>query len=221
MVSVVGRSLWLVSGKMKGPVVNLSHTARGLDATVLAAAAGLTLCAARRAGPGQLEIGYESRVSLADSRPVVPAVAGIYWASRGTPSQSAAPDLVDTVLSVLTDTGLCPEHLQIAMPATMACHENLDLIAAAGVRTAVHDFDGGATTLIQLTDLPVTEVWLSKPLVRQAKGTGRASLVAGLVDLVHRTGAAVGVGDIQDPTEADWWRRAGADVASGRLYGPA
>jgi predicted signal transduction protein with EAL and GGDEF domain len=266
------------------------------DAGALLHAADLTLRAARRAGPGQwalhesgvddaerrllrlavgvpgawetgqLEIGYESRVSLADGRPVgvhafprwrepglgdpwhpsldlaeqtglTAQFAGWVLREAGTrqhadlvltvslsASQSAAPDLVDTVLSVLADAGLCPELLQITMPVAAVCRgaaENLRLVAAAGVRTAAHDFDGAAVALIQLADLPVTEVWLSKPLVRQAKRADKASLVAGLVALVHRTGAAVGVGDIQDPTEADWWRWAGADVASGRLYGPA
>lgn len=219
---------------------------------------------------GQLEIGYEPRVSLADDTP-----AGVHafprwrdppgapwhpsldlaeqtgltaqfggWLLRGagvrlrehadlvlavslSPTQSAAPDLVDTMLSVLADSDLRPQRLQIAMPATEVCHgheqsaENLNRIAAAGVRTAVHDFDGGAAQLIHLADLPVTEVWLSEHLVHQAKRTDKslvADTVTALAGLIHQAGATVGVGDLRDPAEADWWRRAGADIATGRLF---
>lgn len=279
-----------------------------VDAGALLHAADLALRAAKRAGPGrwalhgpevdaaerrllrlavgvpgawetgQLEVGYEPRVSLADERPLgvhaflrwrdpdarddsrhpsldlaeqtglTPQLGG--WLLREavdqlrarsgadlvlavclSPNQSAAADLVDTVLGVLDDSGLCPERLQVAMPVTEVCHgreqaaENLTKVAAAGVRTAVHDFGGGAAELIQLADLPVHEVWLGAHLVRQAKRAGKASLVAdtmsGLVGLLHRAGATVGVGDIRDRAEADWWRRAGADTATGRLYCPA
>lgn len=211
---------------------------------------------------GQLEIGYELRVALADDRPVGvhafpqwsedephPSLelaeqtgltpwlgrlllrtaadevgerpgASLTLAVSLTPNQSTAADLVDTVLTVLRESGLCPERLQIAMPATQVCHENLTRIAAAGVRTAVHDFEGGAAELIQLADLRVHEVWLGERLLRQANRPDRTALtadaVSGLVDLVHRTGATVGVGDIADRAEADWWRRAGVD-----LYCPA
>lgn len=267
------------------------------DADGLLHAAHLALRAAKRrllrlavglpgvSETGQLEIGYEPRVGLADDRPVG-VHAFLHWRDperdepwhpnlalaeqtgltpqlgswllrdaadqlrddrlrswhgrSGTdlvlavslsPNQSAAPDLVDTVLSVLEGSLLRPERLQIAMPATEVCHgrvqttENLSRIAATGVRTAVHDFDGGAPELIQLADLPVYEVWFGQRMVRQARRTDKASLIAdtmtGLVGLVHRAGAAVGVDDIRARAEADWWRRVGADTASGRLYCPA
>jgi EAL domain-containing protein (putative c-di-GMP-specific phosphodiesterase class I) len=156
--------------------------------------------------------------------------AALTLAVNLTPTQSAAADLVATVLAVLKESGLCPERLRIAMPTTEVCHDreaavNLSRIAAAGVRTAIHDFDGGAAELVQLADLPVDEVWLGERLVRQVKRPDKATLTAdavrGLVELVHRTGATVGVGDIRDRAEANWWRRTGADLAAGRLYCPA
>lgn len=273
-----------------------------VEAGALLHAADLALRAAKRAGPGrwalhapgadkedrrllrlatgipgawetgQLEIGYELRVALADDRPVGihafpqwsedephPSLelteqtgltpwlgklllrtaadelreqpsAALTLAVSLTPTQSAAADLVATVLAVLKESGLRPERLRIAMPTTEVCHdretaENLSRIAATGVRTAVHDFDGGAAELIQLADLPVDEVWLGERVVRQAKRPDKATLTAdavkSLVELVHRTGATVGVGDIRDRAEANWWRRAGADLAAGRLYCPA
>lgn len=286
------------------------------DAGGLLHAADLALRAAKRAGPGrwamharevdtaerrllrlavglpgawetgQLTIGYEPRVGLADDRPVGvhaflrwrdpehdrsghPSLAlaeqtGLMpqlgrWLLRDaadqlcathdrvgdaggwsgadvvlvvslSPNQSAAPDLVDVVLGVLAGSGLRPERMQIAMPASEVCHgrpqtaENLSMIAATGVRTAVHDFDGGAADLIQLADLPVREVWLSRRLAHQATRTDKASLITetmtGLVGLVHRTGATVGVDDLHTRAEADWWRQVGADTAAGRLYCP-
>lgn len=145
-----------------------------------------------------------------------------------SPNQSSAPDLVDTVLGILDDTALRAERLQIAMPAIEVFNgreqavENLTLLAEAGAQTAVHDFGGGAEELIRLADLPLRAVWIAPHLVWRARQAGEASLVAktltGLVTLVHLAEVSVCVDDIQSRKEADWWRWARADTATGSLF---
>jgi diguanylate cyclase (GGDEF)-like protein len=133
-----------------------------------------------------------------------------------TVSLTSAADLVPMAQNVLETSGLCPERLRIALPATELHDENLRRLAAAGVRTAVHGFEGGATELIQLAELPVDEVWLSERLVSQARHRSELTTdaVQSVIALVHRTAARVGVGDVRDRSEAEWWRRAGADLYS-------
>jgi predicted signal transduction protein with EAL and GGDEF domain len=130
-----------------------------------------------------------------------------------TVSLTTAVGLVTTVQNVLETSGLCPERLRTALPATELDPETLRRLADAGVRTAVHGFEGGATELMQLADLRVDEVWLSERLVRQAerRTTLTTETVRSMIGLVHRTGAKVGVGG---STEASWWREAGADLYS-------
>ncbi len=146
-----------------------------------------------------------------------------------TPVQSAAPDLVPSLLSVLDELSLRPSLVQVALPASTVFSgralSNLTALAEAGVETAVHDFGDVPSDVVRLADLPLRSVLLTPRLVAQARGAAKTSLVAkalaGLVTFVHLAGATVTVEEIHNRAEADWWRWAEADHASGPLYGPA
>lgn len=143
-------------------------------------------------------------------------------------NQSAAPDLVDSVLGVLDETAMPADQLQLAMPAPEVFDgrartmDNLSSLAAAGVRTAVHDFGGDPAEIVRLAGLPLRAVALTARLVTQARGATRKSLVAkaltSLAKMVHEAGAVVTVDDIRSRQEADWWRGVGADTATGPLF---
>lgn len=150
---------------------------------------------------------------------------------RLSPNQSAAPDLVDTVLDVLDETELPVGRLQLAMPAAEVFEgrarsvDNLSSLAAAGVRTAVHGFDGDPAEVVRLSGLPLRAVTLTTRLVSQARGASRNSLVgktlSSLVGRVHEAGATVAIDEVRTRPEADWWRHAGADTATGPLFSVA
>jgi diguanylate cyclase (GGDEF)-like protein len=145
-----------------------------------------------------------------------------------SPHQSAAPDLVDAVLDVLDETDLPPDRLQLAMPAPEVFDgreqvaENLTSLAEAGVHTGVHDFGCAPADVARLADLPLRSVSLAPRLVSGARDAARGSAVAealtGLTALVHGAGATIAVDDLRTRREADWWRRAGADTATGPLF---
>lgn len=153
---------------------------------------------------------------------------GLPLSVRLTPHQAAAPDLVDTVLGTLSEVSLPAGDLRLAMPAGEVfdgrpqCVDNLTALAKAGVRTAVHDFDGNPSDVVRLPDLPLRTVSLSPRLVAQARAlSGKALMtraIAHLTDLVHETGATIAVDDLRSEPEVDWWRGAGADTASGPLF---
>jgi diguanylate cyclase (GGDEF)-like protein len=143
-------------------------------------------------------------------------------------NQSAAPDLVDSVLGVLDDAAMPADRLQVAMPAREVFDgrartmDNLSSLAAAGVGTAVHDFGGDASDIVRLAGLPLRAVALTARLVSQARGASRRSLAAkaftGLTTVVHDAGAVVSVDDIRSKQEAEWGRGVGADTATGPLF---
>jgi len=143
-----------------------------------------------------------------------------------TPVQSAAPDLVPSVLEVLDELSLRPSLVQVALPATAVfsgrAMANLTALADAGVETAIHDFGDVPSDVVRLADLPLRSVLLTPRLVSQARGAAKTSLVGkaleGLVTFVHLAGATVTVEEIHNRAEADWWRWAQADHASGALY---
>jgi len=145
-----------------------------------------------------------------------------------SPNQSAAPDLVDSVLGTLSDGSLPTNRLRLAMPAAEVfdgrrqAMDNLTALAKAGVRTAVHDFSGNPSEVVRLPDLPLHEVSLAPRLVEQARATDRKPLVTkaltNLISLVHEAGATVSVDDLRTGPETGWWREAGADTATGPLF---
>jgi diguanylate cyclase (GGDEF)-like protein len=148
-----------------------------------------------------------------------------------SPHQSAAPDLVDSVLAALDDIGLPAARLQVTMPAAtvFAARDqvvaNLTAFAAAGVETAAHDVGGFPADVVRLADLPLRMVRLTPALVAQARRAPRDSLAAkamtSLVTLLHLAGITVAVDGIRSRTEVDWWRWAAADTATGPLFSPA
>ncbi|GAB3456460.1 EAL domain-containing protein [Actinophytocola sediminis] len=145
-----------------------------------------------------------------------------------SPNQASRPDLVDTVLGVLDDTALPGERLLVAMPAAEVftgrerAAANLTSLAAAGVRTGVHDFGGGAGDAVHLEDLPLHAVRLSPRLVSRAVGSATDSVAAraltGLVALTHLAGLPVWVDGVRSRREVAWWQAANADIATGPAF---
>jgi diguanylate cyclase (GGDEF)-like protein len=136
------------------------------------------------------------------------------------PSQAANPDLP----AVIDQSGLPADRLQVSVPAHLAAGgpaaHNLTRLAGTGVTIAVHDFGGGAADVMCLSDMPVRTVRLSPALTSRWADRIPAQALRNMITLVHEAGATAAVDDIRTETEADWWRAAGADVATGPVFGP-
>jgi diguanylate cyclase (GGDEF)-like protein len=126
------------------------------------------------------------------------------------PSQATDPDL----LSAIGGAGLVPERLQVSVPAGVDA--DLAQLTEAGVGVAVHDFGGSAGDVTCLPD--VHAVRLAPRLTHRVDEPLVGRAVRDLVALAHQAGATVVVDDIRTPAEADWWRAADADLATGPLY---
>jgi EAL domain-containing protein (putative c-di-GMP-specific phosphodiesterase class I) len=146
-----------------------------------------------------------------------------------TANQASDPDLVAAVLHTLSKTELSPELLQVGMPteALLADRgesvDNLKMLAANGVRTAVHGFGSSAGDIECLEDLPVSAARIARRLVERQR-SGKSELIGKtLVDLVkiaHVTGTSVTVDGIETAEQAAWWRDAGTDCALGSYFSP-
>ncbi|MFC7616100.1 putative bifunctional diguanylate cyclase/phosphodiesterase [Actinokineospora soli] len=130
----------------------------------------------------------------------------------------ALPELVAKVLS---DTRLPPTRLRIGLPAPAlsagAGLPTLTALAALGVPVVLDAFTLGDLPLVE--DLPVSAVRVPPSLTRRHASPLSAAL-ATLPALVHSAGARVIVDGVSTAAEADWWRGAGADEATGDHVGP-
>ncbi|NGY66180.1 diguanylate cyclase [Lentzea sp. NEAU-D13] len=153
----------------------------------------------------------------------------VWWRQRGhfdravavrlTAHQSADADLVSRVVRVLDQTGLAPDQLMISMPGGVLpmadAADNLTVLARLGVLTAIDDFGLGPLDFGQLaSELPVQAVRVARGLVAT-----RSPYVAALLPLVRERGVAVAVDGISSAEQAQWWRAAGADFATGDHFG--
>ncbi|TWP49335.1 diguanylate cyclase [Lentzea tibetensis] len=141
-------------------------------------------------------------------------------ALRLTQHQSTDADLVSRVVGVLEETGLKAEHLMISMPVGVLpiadAADNLTVLADMGVYTVLDDFGLGPLDLRAVTDLPVKSVRVARGLVES-----QAPYVTGLMPLVRESGVTIAVDGIDSAEQAEWWRAAGADFATGDFYGTA
>ncbi|HWO63895.1 MAG TPA: diguanylate cyclase [Umezawaea sp.] len=138
----------------------------------------------------------------------VPLIVGL------TSHQSADADLSNRVVRVLKETGLRPGQLTIGMSVQALrvpeAAENFGVLADMGVATMLDGFGGGAADLALLDDLPVRSVRLAP-----------SPFATELAAMVHGSGATILVSGVDTEEQAASWHSAGADLASGDLFGTA
>lgn len=151
-----------------------------------------------------------------------------WWRQRGeldaqfgirlTRHQATDADLVSRVSTVLEETGMSHERLTLTMPVGVLgvedAAENLDTLAATGIRIALEDFGLGPRDLAWLSELPIVSVCVPKDLVRRQDPRSAA-----LVQAVHELGVNLCVDGVETAEQAKWWTEAGADLAIGAHFG--
>jgi diguanylate cyclase (GGDEF)-like protein/PAS domain S-box-containing protein len=148
----------------------------------------------------------------------LPLVAGL------TGHQVSDEALGTRVTRLLADTGLPPRQLLLGIPVGVlpvaGAVENLKVLTGLGVRVLLDEFGMGADDLRALEALPVGVVRVSRRLAEwQARSD--SSFLGALVPLVRKAGATLIVDGVDTAEQADWWRDAGADQATGDHFGPA
>ncbi|MEA5358727.1 diguanylate cyclase [Amycolatopsis sp., V23-08] len=148
----------------------------------------------------------------------LPVVAGL------TEHQATDEALGTRVTGLLADSGLPPEQLMIGVPVgalgTSGVVENLTALAGLGVRVLLDEFGLGPDDLRAVEDLPVGVVRVARRLAEWQAWTDSTFLGA-LVPLVRQVGATLVVDGIDTEVQANWWRDAGADLATGDYFGTA
>jgi diguanylate cyclase (GGDEF)-like protein len=134
------------------------------------------------------------------------------------PSLATDPELP----TVIGRSGLATERLQVSVPAGLATGgavtRNLVRLGDTGVGVAVHDFSGAAGDVASLLGVPVHAVRLAPDLTQHSAERVVGRVLQDMVALVHEVGATVVVDGLRTEAEADWWRDANADLATGPLF---
>lgn len=147
-----------------------------------------------------------------------------------TRQQLEHPQLVTGIRNVLEQAAMGADRVQIGVPVgvldTQVGHaaDNVQALAQMGVAVVLLGFSG-VGHLAYLDELPIQAVDIAHSIVQRvaqspAHAAALAMPIADLLQMVHGGGAISIVCGIDTQDQADWWRRAGADVGQGSFCAP-
>ena len=136
------------------------------------------------------------------------------------------PALPDQLARLLASYGLAPSQLVLEVPESRAFRDvgaasaTLGRLRDLGVRLALDDFGVGYSSLARLQQLPPDIVKIDRCFIAPLTGTGAGTeLLAGMIDLAHRTGAMVIAEGVERPEQLQVLRDLGCDAVQGFLLG--
>jgi diguanylate cyclase (GGDEF)-like protein len=160
------------------------------------------------------------------------------WCAAGLPElkiavnlsarQMRQPDLIARVLSIIDDTGIAPNCLELEITEGILI-ENLELnqlamtrLRAAGLQISIDDFGTGYSSLNYLSELPADILKLDGSFVRrlgQAGEPGRSyTIVESIIAMAHRLNLHVVAESVETPEQLADLLRMGCDQAQGYYF---
>jgi len=135
------------------------------------------------------------------------------------------PELVETLRTVLAETGMDPTHLCLEVTESMVmgdpeqATDMLHQIKALGLNLSMDDFGTGYSSLAYLRRFPLTELKIDKSFV---DGLGRdpecTAIVAAVMGMAHAMDLSVVAEGVETGAQVDALRALGCDQAQGYYY---
>jgi diguanylate cyclase (GGDEF)-like protein len=158
----------------------------------------------------------------------------VCWRRRGhdievavnlSPRQFRQKELLQTVASVLAETGLAAGHLELEITegTAMARAEQtvsiLDELHRLGVKLAVDDFGTGYSSLAYLKRFPLHCLKIDRSFVADlGQDPHSEAIVPATISLAHSLGLKVVAEGVETRSQHDFLARAGCDYGQGHLY---
>lgn len=137
-------------------------------------------------------------------------------------------NFVDTVLSILAETGLPPESLDIEITETIVMEswalsrEKLEKLRARGIGVALDDFGKGYSSLSYLEQLPITILKIDKIFVDGIRDTGKdESLTGNIVEIGKKLGLTVIAEGVETNGQLQYLERQKCDRIQGWIFSKA
>jgi diguanylate cyclase (GGDEF)-like protein/PAS domain S-box-containing protein len=145
-----------------------------------------------------------------------------------SPAQLRMPGLVGLVSTVLQETGLEPERLEIEITERVlignseASAAALHALAALGVRLAVDDFGTGYASFDYLRRYPFKKLKIDRSFIRDlGRDANSFAIIQAIVGMCRRMGLWVNAEGVEAAVQAALLRAEGCREAQGYLYGRA
>ncbi|MFC1575930.1 putative bifunctional diguanylate cyclase/phosphodiesterase, partial [Gemmatimonadota bacterium] len=142
--------------------------------------------------------------------------------------QFGEPELVPSVVRILNETGLAPEHLHLEITETSAMTDlerslaTLDALKAVGVHLHVDDFGTGHSSLSYLHQFPVDSLKVDQSFVMgMSERPENLAIIRTVVDLARSLGLSVVAEGIETTDQLAFLREIGCEMGQGWLMSKA
>ncbi|RJF81854.1 EAL domain-containing protein [Azospirillum cavernae] len=140
--------------------------------------------------------------------------------------QLQRPDLADTVVAALADSGLDPLFLELELTESMLI-ENTDIVLAnirkvkaLGVQLSIDDFGTGYSNLAYIGQLAVDKLKIDRSFIADlCSNHDSARITAAVIQMAHSLNLTAVAEGVEDHGTLDQLRHLRCDVAQGYLLG--
>ena len=137
-------------------------------------------------------------------------------------------NFIDRVESILSETGITPNTLEIELAENSVMGQVNDSIMALtdlkirGVSLAIDDFGTGYSSLLYLKHFPIHRIKIAQEFIRDIiHNPDYAAITEAILSMASSLKLAVTAVGVEDPIQLDFLRKRGCLEVQGRLFGSA
>ena len=139
--------------------------------------------------------------------------------------QFAQPDLANSIIRIVRETGANPRMLEIELTEAAAMKNPLQAadimrdLGGYGFRIAIDDFGTGYSSLSYLKRFDVDKLKIDQSFIRDlATNSDDQAIVSAIIQMAHSLGMVAIAEGVETPEQLDFLREKGCDLAQGYLF---
>lgn len=138
--------------------------------------------------------------------------------------QCLQPDFATRVLSILRDSGLPPQRLEIEITESVlldnsgASAKTLRALRSSGVRVALDDFGTGYSSLSYLIKLEVDRIKIDRSFIQHLDAPQSRSIVEAIVTMAKAVNVAITAEGVETHEQLHFLAQMGCDCLQGYLF---
>jgi diguanylate cyclase (GGDEF)-like protein len=143
-----------------------------------------------------------------------------------SPIQLLAPDIAETIIRILSETGMAPHRLELEITERIFMEDSettvsiLRRLKAFGIRIAMDDFGTGYSSLSYLRSFPFDRIKVDRTFVSDlAARNDYAVIVQAVVSIARAHGMSTTAEGVETAAQHEFLAALGCDEAQGYLFG--
>jgi diguanylate cyclase (GGDEF)-like protein len=136
-------------------------------------------------------------------------------------------DLLEQILQILRETGICPHQLELEITESTIM-DDIDTAAStmralhnSGIRISIDDFGTGYSSLTHLKRFPINTVKIDRSFVRDiTTDSDDAAIVGAIVSMAHNMELKVIAEGVETKEQLEFLRKLHCDEIQGFLFSP-